>query len=574
MAQPYKAALAERCEEMAGITNSDPEVRTADDARNEKDVQAVINTVASMVNPFAEEEELISISSGAVATTEAAVDLAAAHTKGTEQYKMFIKERLTDRTKNLFDPITKITLQDFTAKPARNRTKAKATSAAQDRALFSRLLIASQNRSIDLKEILSFSLALLPPALSNTAGGLTKVVKSLLLHELEAITEKPRVDMKEAGKVAVMIDSMALIQILPTKDLKTFADIAESVWLRILDIASKHGAGRVDFVADVYRDFSIKNVERARRTKAGVQRIRITQANQKMPKQWGKFLGHPDNKNDLLLFLLREFSASRELEKLEVFVSAGPNCHRLATRLPAAPCEDVAELRCSHEEADTRLLLHSKHADNAGYNQILIVSPDTDVAIIGLGVICQLKAKLGFVTGKAPNNRLIDLSMMATRLGNSLCSSLPYMHALTGCDSVSSFFGRSKKKALGILRTNLNLQEEFSHSAFKPSPSKVTFTDQFVCKLYGAKSATVNAARYDLFKSGAGESKLPPNDDCLLQHINRATYQAAIWHQALEQNPDIPSPHGHGWVVSDGELQINWRTKPVAPPDILKVNTY
>lgn len=540
MAQPYKAALAERCEEMAGISDSDPAVRTSDDIRNEEDVQALINTVSSMVNPFAEEEELISISSGAVATTEASVDLTSAHTKGAEQYQLFIKERLIDRTKNLFDPIPKISLRDFTVKSATNKTKAKATSAAQDRALFSRLLIASQNRSIDLREILSFSLAVQPPALSNTEGGLTKVPKSLLLHELEAITEKPHVDMKEARKVAVMIDSMALIQVIPTKNLKTFADLAESVWLRILAIGSKHGAGRVDFVADVYRPSSIKDVERARRTKAGVQRIRITQANQKMPKQWGKFLGHPDNKNELLQFLLREFSDSRQLEGLEVYVSAGPNCHRLSTRLPATPCQEVADLRCSHEEADTRLLLHSKHADNAGYDQILIVSPDTDVVIISLGVIGQLKAKLGFVTGKAPNTRLIDLSMMATRLGNSLCQSLPYMHALTGCDSVSSFFGRSKKKALGILRTDVNLQEEFSHSDFKPSPSKVASTDEFVCKLYGAKSVTVNEARYDLFKSGAGEGKLPPNDDCLLQHINRATYQAGIWHRALEQNPDIP----------------------------------
>lgn len=117
---------------------------------------------------------------------------------------------------------------------------------------------------------------------------MTKISKSLLLHELESITEKPSVNMKEAGKVAVMIDTMALIQILPAKNLKTFVDLAESVWQRILAIGVKHGAGSVDFVADVYRPCSIKDVERARMTKAGVQRIRITQANQIMPKQWGK----------------------------------------------------------------------------------------------------------------------------------------------------------------------------------------------------------------------------------------------------------------------------------------------
>lgn len=45
---------------------------------------------------------------------------------------MFIKERLIDLTKNLFHPIPRIPLCDFTAKPAANRTKAEATTAVWD----------------------------------------------------------------------------------------------------------------------------------------------------------------------------------------------------------------------------------------------------------------------------------------------------------------------------------------------------------------------------------------------------------------------------------------------------------
>ena len=38
----------------------------------------------------------------------------------------------------------------------------------------------------------------------------------------------------------------------------------------------------------------------------------------------------------------------------------------------------------------------------------------------------------------------------------------------------------------------------------------------------------------------------------------RANYQAAIWRQALNANPEIPSPESHGWLIRDGQLDINW----------------
>lgn len=574
MSQPYKAALAELCEEMAGVRNSDVLVRTADDARNEDDVQAVINTISSMVNPFVEEEQLISITSGAVATPEASADLATAHNQGSEQYKAFIKERLIDRTVDVFAPIPRTTLQDFTAKPPTNRMKAKATSAAQDRALFSRLLIASQSRSIDLKEILCYSLSLQPPALSTTDGSLTKCAKSQLLLELEILTKKPIVDITQTGKLAIMIDSMALIQSLSMKNptLNTFAELADRIWQRILSIASQHGATRVDFVADDYRQMSIKDVERVRRSKSGVQRIRIGQSTQKLPKQWKKFLGHADNKNELLKFLFQEFSESRQLESLEVYVTAGALCRRVATRVPERTFEDVPALYSTHEEADTRLLLHTRHADCAGFNTIFIVSPDTDVVIIGLGVIHHITSRVGFVTGTGAKTRTIDMTKMAELLGPVLCKCLPYLHALTGCDSVSSFSGKSKKKALSIIsKAKDDLKEGFSDADFEPSEVRVDTTQKFVCQLYGAKACTVNAARYELFKTGAGEQNLPPNDDCLLQHIRRATYQAAVWHRAIEPKPDVPTPHGYGWSVKDDLLSLTWRTKSLAPKETLKV---
>jgi hypothetical protein len=45
---------------------------------------------------------------------------------------------------------------------------------------------------------------------------------------------------------------------------------------------------------------------------------------------------------------------------------------------------------CTHEEADTRMFLHAKHAAIGGSKSINIVSSDTDVVVIGVAVFDDL----------------------------------------------------------------------------------------------------------------------------------------------------------------------------------------
>ncbi len=46
--------------------------------------------------------------------------------------------------------------------------------------------------------------------------------------------------------------------------------------------------------------------------------------------------------------------------------------------------EIIRELRSTHEEADTRILLHAKHASVENDAPILIRSPDTDVLVLSV----------------------------------------------------------------------------------------------------------------------------------------------------------------------------------------------
>ena len=95
----------------------------------------------------------------------------------------------------------------------------------------------------------------------------------------------------------------------------------------------------------------------------------------------------------------------------------------------------------------------------------------------------------------------------------------------------------------------------------------------FTCMFYGAKDTTsVNKAIYEMFRMGKfSDAASPPNKDCLLQHIQRASYQAAIWKRAATAIIDTPSPTDHGWKIDEeGNIDAVWMTKKCAPDVLLK----
>ena len=60
---------------------------------------------------------------------------------------------------------------------------------------------------------------------------------------------------------------------------------------------------------------------------------------------------------------------------------------------------EVSQLSCSHEEVDTRMLLHAANAADHGAPAVVIKSPDSDVAVIAMSVSHQIDAQLIFRTG-------------------------------------------------------------------------------------------------------------------------------------------------------------------------------
>ena len=80
---------------------------------------------------------------------------------------------------------------------------------------------------------------------------------------------------------------------------------------------------------------------------------------------------------------------------------AGDQCFRLKADDGKSEMvkAEVTGLRCTQEEADTRMLLHAAHTADHGAPAVVIKSPDSDVAVIALSVSHQIDTQLIFCTG-------------------------------------------------------------------------------------------------------------------------------------------------------------------------------
>eukprot|EP00117_Sycon_ciliatum_P007208 scpid94076/ scgid10417/ len=215
----------------------------------------------------------------------------------------------------------------------------------------------------------------------------------------------------------------------------------------------------------------------------------------------------------------------------------------------------VEELLLTQEEADTRLLLHARHAAVSGYETVLIRTRDTDVAIIACSVSHVMPCTLPVEVGAGNNQRTVNMTAIAEKLSADVCNALPGLHAFTGSDSTSAFAFRGKSAAFNIVRGDGPASESARIAmcelgrAFTPlTPATLDAIERFTCQIYKAsKCQHVNEARYELFCLKNQQSdQLPPCKDALLHHSARANHQAAIWRLCLVAKPEIPQPHQQG----------------------------
>ena len=201
---------------------------------------------------------------------------------GATSMHKFINARLDTNKVCFWDTLKKLKIDIFkvtTRKISLKGTCAKVVTLNADRDLFGRLLVVAKTRDINLKEILSYEMSCVPVSLVYPDGTMRKADKSTLMPILEGNVDSiSRLPVSEL-QTAVIIDAMALIQMVKSAGAATFGQMAGKYFDIITRVLSQNNCTQVDLVFDQYCTMSIKTAERQERGESLSMEIKIHNEN-------------------------------------------------------------------------------------------------------------------------------------------------------------------------------------------------------------------------------------------------------------------------------------------------------
>ncbi len=451
-----------------------------------------------MGNPFLDDfPELVKLDNRNCADESVVCALRVLEDTGIQQYQNFVKNVLENCTQSIHDPIKKNSLALFKQPQPKVKSKAgKKIKVLQNNvALFGQLYISMQNRDNDLKEFFAHEIQSFPPSLSDFGKLHLPNTKSDILKCLDQ-DEQPEQPPSLCG--CIVLDGAVIVHLLPTVEAGNFNEYADKNFIPYLSKQLERST-RIDIVWDTYQSDSLKESTRENRGK-GVRRKVSGRA--KLPSNWVDFFCDPNNKSELFALLTSKVASFDFSPNKAVYVTSGQSVNStMSTEM----------MSCNHEEADTRIIVHVLHALCQGMKS-KVGAVDTDVVFILTGAFFELSQAqplvdiwVAFSMGK--NYRFYSINTIYSRLGEQKSRALPVFHALTGCDTTSSFKGKGKKSAWQAWQAYEGATETLQHLASQPFQHLDPDSDHFkkierlIVVMYDRTSplTSVNEMREDLF---------------------------------------------------------------------------
>ena len=270
-----------------------------------------------------------------------------------------------------------------------------------------------------------------------------------------------------------------------------------------------------------------------------------------------------ENKSDLAEFLSHEMmSKSASLPKnCTLVVGGGLPCPDNAK----ANNIDAKDLCVDHEEADTRIIIHARHAINSHFGRIIVKCRDTDVLLLLIHHVGSMDVETWMTSGTSKAMKCYPVHEIARKVGAEIIQNLLGFHSLTGCDTTSLLFGLSKKTCW---KKYIECPE-LLRGVGRDGDS--TDVEQYLCRLYGcskeAHDPDIDLCRYRLFmKARKALDLLPPTKDALQLHLARCNEQAKIWLSADDPTFIAQEPVRSGGWNDDGDgLKPVWMRLEAVP---------
>ena len=527
-----------------------------------KDVNALVETFEELGNPFLEDNgDLVTLDTKKIMSKEVIQTVNTIEENGKKQYNKFVSERL-HATQNipLSDTISKNNYPLFSKKSRKqqSRIKQQVKSLEMSNKLFLGLYIGCQVRGGDTKLFFERENQHFPPSLSDL-GQQRQGTKSDLLVCFEQCAPSSR---ERIQVDAMVFDGAVTVHMLKPVGCRIFKDYIEKIYHPYIKL-ELNKVERLDVVWDRYFPNSLKQSAREKRGIHGTTQKQRVLDTTPISSNWEGFLQIEVNKDNVFHFI----SKSMENFDTEGKVLVSTYDERVITA-GQKTIKDMESMQpCSHEEADTRILLHVANCAKQGYKRIAIRTVDTDVVVLAVAHFQYLDIEelwINFGVGK--HHRMIPAHAISNFL-NEKAIALMMFHALTGCDTVSSFRGRGKKTAWAAWMAYPAVTDAFISLLLQPgeitSESEVLHNiERFVILIYSkvCTLSRVNDARKELFAvSRRSMDNIPPTQGALIQHIKRAVYQASyLWAQALKPSPDVPSPKDWGYNLTPCGWTPHW----------------
>ncbi|KAL8579778.1 hypothetical protein ACOMHN_066426 [Nucella lapillus] len=274
-------------------------------------------------------------------------------------------------------------------------------------------------------------------------GKLRTGTKSVVVTCLPSMPDPGR-SIKAKKATVRVFDMAAIVHMIKPQCANVFGEYSAMQLMPFLEGQMTINTLRIDLIWDTYSETSLKSQTREKRSQQAGRRTRVA-AQIPIPKgaQWATFLEDAENKDELFRFV------SEDLHNLV----ANKDYHLITTKddcvLTNMEIDTSTLCPCSHEEADTRMMLHLRHAADEGHTNAFLRTVDSDVVVLAVSLFGDLGLSellwIGYGTGK--KYRDIPVHQVAAGMGPCACKALPLFHAFTGCDITSSMFGIGKKTA-------------------------------------------------------------------------------------------------------------------------------
>ncbi|CAG2245843.1 unnamed protein product [Mytilus edulis] len=291
--------------------------------------------------------------------------------------------------------------------------------------MFQRLTAVGQDSLNNTAELFEYELSSFPSSLFEANGLPKQAAKATLADAIWNMGDCQAQELPETNIVHV-IDGGSLLYRIPWIKGQTFSQIC----MKYIDHIRKRFSNPT-VVMDGYDSSSTKDITHLRRSK-GIQSNTIT-FTRDMPLRVKKetFLLNQSNKQRFVEMLIDTFQ------------------------------EHSIEAIQAKEDAD--LLIVRTAVEKSTRQEVVIYGEDTDLLIL----LCHLAEKnahcIFFTTDKQSamkNSKVWNIQKTQQVLGEDVCHQLPFVHAITGCDTTSRLHGIGKPAVLKKIKSDRHLQTQ------------------------------------------------------------------------------------------------------------------